>query len=60
MTKQGGAFVIQDLTAFQAIFDFLQKEENYQKASTLAKQYVMDNQGATQRIMSFIRNFNIL
>ncbi len=60
LTKQGGAFVIQDLTAFQAIFDFLQKEENYQKASTLAKQYVMDNQGATQRIMSFIRNFNIL
>lgn len=60
LTEQGGAFVIQDLITFQAIFDFLQKEEIYKQASDIDKQYVMDNQGATQQVIDFIKNFNIL
>lgn len=56
LTKQGGAFTLEDSSTFQTVFEFLQQEEAYQKASAIARQYVIDNQGATEEIITFIKN----
>lgn len=60
LTQHGGAFVIKDLSDFQAAFDSLQDETSYEKAAAIAKSYIIDNQGATQQILTFIKNNELL
>lgn len=55
LTHQGGAFSIENSAAFLETFLFLQEEIHFQKAAQIAKQYILDNQGATVQIVNFIQ-----
>lgn len=54
LTRQGGAFAINNTADFQRIFEFLQPSENYNRASVIANQYILDNQGATEKIIQMM------
>lgn len=60
LTRQGGAFSIQSSEEFKNIFNLLQKENEFHKASHIAKQYIIDNQGATNKIIDFIKQKRLL
>ncbi|MFN7117945.1 MAG: 3-deoxy-D-manno-octulosonic acid transferase [Saprospiraceae bacterium] len=60
LQQQGGAFAIEHLAQLRAQFDFLQDEAQYLQASYIAKQYVLENQGATAKIVEFIQKQDFL
>ncbi|MFK7949557.1 MAG: 3-deoxy-D-manno-octulosonic acid transferase [Saprospiraceae bacterium] len=51
LVKEKGGFSIRDYEDFKAIIQQLSNESFYQQASAKAKQYVIDNQGATPLIL---------
>ena len=54
LTETGGAFSVADKEQFQQVMNDLLVEKNYAAASNAAKQYVLKNQGATEKIVAFI------
>lgn len=51
LVRNGGAFVVKNTNDFSEIFLHLNTEAAYQKASQAARNYVIENQGATERII---------
>ncbi|MCD8539525.1 MAG: hypothetical protein LRY55_06975 [Leadbetterella sp.] len=60
LTKRGGAFVIHNSEEFFKIFTHLQGSDNYINSSKIAKQYIVENQGATEKVLLFIQAHNLL
>ena len=54
LVETGGGFSILNFEQFKMIMEKLEKENFYNNASTKAKNYILDNQGATGRIFNFI------
>ncbi len=54
LIETGGAFSVADKEQFQQVMTDLLIEKNYDTASNAAKQYVLKNQGATEKIVAFI------
>ena len=52
--ETGGAFSVADKEQFQQVMNDLLIPKNYDAASNAAKQYVVKNQGATKKIVTFI------
>lgn len=60
LSQRGGAFAIKGLAELKAVFQQLEREDHYKQASTIARRYVQENQGATAQILDFIKNENLL
>jgi 3-deoxy-D-manno-octulosonic-acid transferase len=58
LIKTGGGFSIFNYANFEKTMLFLQPEKNYTAASNAAFTYVMNNQGATLKIMKYITTMN--
>ncbi len=56
LIETGGAFSIANYHQFRACMVALNEASHYEKSAMAARQYILDNQGATQRIMDYIRN----
>ena len=54
LVKTNGGFSISNYEEFQQVMQKLEKEDFYNNASTNAKKYISDNQGATRKIFEFI------
>jgi len=57
LLAQGGGFVVHSGADFEVIFEKLQDETTYQKASEVCLNYVEQNKGATAKVMSHISVF---
>lgn len=55
LVKLEAAFTVQDYNAFEAAMNHLLQEDNHQKAGAIARQYVVDQKGATDRILRAIQ-----
>lgn len=55
LINRGGAFEISDYTDLKTRYEMLNIPENFQLACEVTKQYVEENLGATEKIMSFCR-----
>jgi len=55
LVQRGGAFVVQDAADFAQHFQKLKDSERHKKAAAVAKNYVAENQGATEKAMKFIK-----
>ncbi|MEM9885803.1 MAG: glycosyltransferase N-terminal domain-containing protein [Bacteroidota bacterium] len=51
----GGAFLVEEYADFEQHFLYLQATENHQIAASAASAYLSANQGATERIMEYLR-----
>ncbi|MEQ8703492.1 MAG: glycosyltransferase N-terminal domain-containing protein [Phaeodactylibacter sp.] len=56
LVAQGGGFVIENADALSEALEKLQRPEAYQEASAKALQYIQQNQGATQKVLSWIES----
>ncbi len=57
LVKEGGAFSIRSTQEITKVFKSLAEHTSlYQKASVKARQYIVDNQGATNIIFSYFQN----
>lgn len=56
LVQSGGAFMIQNSEHFKLVFKHLQNVDNHQIASNHARQYVHENQGATDQIIAYLRS----
>lgn len=56
---RGGAFVVNQPTDFKQNFDALQVTTTYQQASQAAKAYIVENEGASKRIMDYFKLVDI-
>lgn len=54
LIQQQGAFSVTNTEAFFRYFTKLENVEFYQNAAQVAKNYILTNQGATEKIMQFI------
>ncbi|MBK6932323.1 MAG: 3-deoxy-D-manno-octulosonic acid transferase [Saprospirales bacterium] len=54
LVARGGAFVVRHTEECKAILARLQDETEYQRASQAARQYLEDNRGATDKIMTHL------
>lgn len=52
LLREGGGFSIEHFDDFTIVFEKLQDEKNYQSASKAAFQYITQNRGATQKVLS--------
>ncbi len=57
LVKTGGGFSISDYEEFQEVMEKLEKDEFYNNASTKAKKYILNNQGATEKIYTSVLRF---
>jgi 3-deoxy-D-manno-octulosonic-acid transferase len=55
LINRGGAFEITDYPDFKTKYEMLNVAENFQLACEVARQYVEDNVGATEKIMDYCR-----
>ncbi len=55
LVRRGGAFVVEDAVHFEKHLQELEKPKQYEQAAAVAKNYVAENQGATEKIMAFIQ-----
>lgn len=53
LVQHRGAFVVQHPDDFQNIFQQLSQEVFYTEASATARRYILQNQGATRKVLSF-------
>jgi len=60
LTKNGGAFVIENEMELATIFQKLQPVSAYQSASKTAFQYILNNKGASHVVIEFIRQNKLL
>ena len=58
LVETGGGFTVDNANAFKTVMKNLLLEKNYNIASNAAKDYVSKNQGATDKIIAFISDFN--
>ena len=58
LVETGGGFTVDNANAFKTVMKNLLLEKNYNTASNAAKDYVSKNQGATDKIIAFISDFN--
>ncbi len=56
LVETGGAFSVADKEQFQQVMNHLLIEQNYDTATKAAKEYVVNNQGATEKIVASIIN----
>ncbi|MCI5083883.1 MAG: 3-deoxy-D-manno-octulosonic acid transferase [Saprospiraceae bacterium] len=54
LAEHGGAFVIEEAEDFKLYFEQLQDEQAYKAAADTARQYILNNQGASQQIITFL------
>ena len=54
LVETGGGFSISDYDEFKNVMENLDKEDFYNNASTNAKIYISENQGATKEIFDFV------
>ncbi len=54
LVETGGGFTISNFEEFKTAMENLEKEAFYNNASTMAKNYVLNNRGATRKIFDFI------
>ncbi len=54
LTAKGGAFSIKNLDDFQKVFESLAVDDNYRQAAAIAHTYILENRGATAKILHFI------
>ena len=54
LVESEGGFSISNLDQAKKVMENLEKEEFYNNASTKAKDYILKNQGATQKVFNFI------
>ncbi len=60
LVRLGGAFSVNfTAEAKQLLFKFQHDKEFYGKASSVSGRYVLENQGATQKIMAFVKDFGL-
>lgn len=55
LINRGGAFEVNDYTDFKSKYEMLNIPENFLLACEVTKQYVVENLGATEKIMGFCR-----
>ncbi len=55
LINMGGAFDIADYTDLKSKYELLNVPESFQLACEVTKQYVEENLGATEKIMSYCR-----
>ncbi len=60
LTAKGGAFIIHNAAALFSVFVKLANESTWTKASETAYQYVLNNQGATHKIVQLIKDHKLL
>ncbi len=60
LKAQGGAFCVSNTNEFKQVFEFLCDITNYEHASVIARSYIADNQGATEKILQFIAKRKLL
>jgi 3-deoxy-D-manno-octulosonic-acid transferase len=58
LIKNGGGFSISNYTDFEKTMLFLHNENNYTHASKAAATYVINNQGATLKILQYIKTID--
>lgn len=56
LVETGGGFSISNYDEFKNVMENLEKESFYNNASTNAKNYILENQGATTKIFNFVFN----
>jgi 3-deoxy-D-manno-octulosonic-acid transferase len=54
LVETGGGFSISNYHEFNHVMENLEQEDFYNNASTKAKKYILDGQGATEKIFNFI------
>lgn len=59
LTSAGGFFSIKSTEELQKVLKSLHSEENRQKASTQIKEYLQNKQGATDKIMDYLRKMEL-
>ena len=59
LVKSGGGFSVSGFSDFEKIIKQLEDEFFYNNASTKAKNYILENQGATEKILSFAESLNV-
>ena len=55
LVTTGGGFSVSNTIDFQRVMNDLLLEENYNQAAKAAQDYVKTNQGATEKIVAFIK-----
>ena len=56
LVEEGGGFAIEDTETLHNTMNWLQQEEAYRTASAKARQYIQQNQGATQEVLYWIES----
>jgi len=54
LVKTGGGFSISNQNEFEKVFEKLLEKKEFEKASSQAKNYISNNQGATEKIYQFL------
>ena len=54
LVESGGGFSISNLEEFQKVMTQLENGDFHNNASTKAKEYILQNKGATEKIFNFI------
>lgn len=54
LVETGGGFSISNYLEFEEVMKKMEKNDSYNNASTNAKKYILDNQGATEKIFNSI------
>jgi len=54
LVETGGGFTISNYSDFKNVMENLEEEIFYNNASTKAKKYILENQGATEKIYDFV------
>ncbi|HEX8038590.1 MAG TPA: glycosyltransferase N-terminal domain-containing protein [Chryseosolibacter sp.] len=55
LINRGGAFAVSDYTALKKTYEMLNVPESYLLACEVCRQYVVENTGATEKIMKYCR-----
>jgi 3-deoxy-D-manno-octulosonic-acid transferase len=59
LVERGGAFPVTDADILLAAFERLLEPAAHKQAADAARAYLRDNQGATEKIVDFLRNANL-